>query len=230
MQSHKKEVLGVRKGKGRRIRDGAKLFESHHGHVPPWLLKASTEFGTRTGGDRSPQLGEAREAPDSARQTHRQRGARPRLAATRETKQKPSLAPGVQSTPKVQLGTPLSLIPPGTEENPTTPAGSSPSSQPWGHQSSLSLPPATVTTTGPTDIDFPSEGEVEEVPQEEGFPSAHSGCPAHCRVSRILAAAAAWHRISHPDLGWRGCSNGTAQPCEHRKVTPTVNLGEHQVK
>lgn len=87
---------------------------------------------------------------------------------------------------RVQLGTPLFLVLTWMEENPTTP-------QPRGHLSSLSPSPYTATTTGPTDTDFPPHGEDEEVPEEEGFPSAHSGC----RVSRILAGATAWHCQSH---------------------------------
>lgn len=66
-----------------------------------------------------------------------------------------------------------------------------------GTPSSLSPSPATATATGPTDTDFPSHGEGEEVPEEEGLPSAHSGCPPHCTLSRILAGAAAWHRCTH---------------------------------
>lgn len=132
-------------------------------------------------------------APDSSRQTHGQHRARPRLAAARETKQKPSLAPGVQSTTgNTPVPRPYTE---GGESNHTSrelPFPIAPRTP-----SSLSPPPATVTTTRPTDTDFPSHGEGEEVPEEEGFPSARSGCPPHCRASGILAGAAAWHCRTH---------------------------------
>lgn len=68
----KKEFLGL----GEERRAGPGMLQSCLSHtmaMSPLAIKSqhwvSTGFGTRTGGDRSPRLGEAQEAPDSVRQT-----------------------------------------------------------------------------------------------------------------------------------------------------------------
>lgn len=102
----KRELLGLGEEGGA----GPGMLQSCLSHtmaMSPLAIKSQHRFGTRTGGEGSPWPGEAQEAPDSARRTHGQRRARPGLAATRETKQKPSLAPGVQQTQSTTGNTPV---------------------------------------------------------------------------------------------------------------------------
>lgn len=101
--------------------------------------------------------------------------------------------PLVCNKPKVQLGTPPSLVPPrwdGGESN--HPGGGAPLPHKPGDirapsHHPLPLPPPLVPRTLISHPVAPCEGE--EVPEEEGFPPAHSGCPSHCRASGILAGA-----------------------------------------
>lgn len=174
---------------------------SHTMAMSPLAIKSQHRFGTRTGGEGSPWPGEAQETPDSARRMHGQRRARPGLAATRETKQKPSLAPGVQQTQSTTGNTPVPrssmlgwrrIQPPWQgAPSPHKPGDiRAPSRHP------LSLPPPLVPQTLISHPMAPCKGE--EVPEEEGFPPAHSGCPSHCRASRILADAAVPARAHLP--------------------------------
>lgn len=190
-------------------------------------IKSQHGFGTRTGGEGSARLGEAREGPDRARRTHGQHGPRPRLAATRETKHSShwALLGRVQQTQNTAGNAPV-----------PRPSGLGwRRIQPQGLWSSLSSPPATAITTDPTDIDFPSDGEGEEVPEEEGTQWVPIQLHGEWDFGWCccLALPRQLTPISHPDLGWgdcssalRGVSTEKSPHCESRgapgKIKPEV--------